>query len=110
MSRKHLVTGVAVLALAATAITYAVTGEGQIGPALHETGNGRVLHPAGVLTEVGNFPTGGALTPDGKFYWAVSTGRGYNDIRIVDVRSNRLLQTVHLPGSSGGIAMSDRTT
>jgi DNA-binding beta-propeller fold protein YncE len=108
MSRKHLVTGVAVLALAATAVTYAVTGEGQIGPALHETGNGRVLHPAGALTEVGNFPTGGALTPNGKFYWAVSTGRGYNDIRIVDVRSNRLLQTVHLPGSSGGIAMNTR--
>jgi DNA-binding beta-propeller fold protein YncE len=108
MRRKHLVTGVAVLALAATAVSYAVTGEGQIGPALHETANGRVLHPAGTLTQVGNFPTGGALTPNGKFYWALSTGRGYNDIHIVDVRSNRLVQTLPLPGASGGIAMNTR--
>ena len=108
MTRKPLVAGAALVALAASAVTYAVTGEGQIGPALHETGNGRVLHPVGSMTEVGNFPTGGALTPNGKFYWAVSTGRGYNDVRIVDVRSNRLVQTVRLPGASGGIAMNTR--
>src|SRR5256885_16875302 len=71
-----------------------------------ETGNGRVLPPAGELTEVGNFPTGGALTPNGRFYWSVSTGRGYNDIRIVNVRTNRLVQTGPLPGGSGGIAMN----
>ena len=108
MARKQLVTGMAAVALAATAVTYAVTGEGEIGPALHETGNGRVLHPAGALTQVGNFPTGGALTPNGKFYWSVSTGRGRNDVRIVDVRTNRLVQTVPLPGASGGIAMNTR--
>jgi len=108
MSRKHLVTGVVVVALAATAVTYAVTGEGEIGPAMHETANGRVLHPAGTLTQVGNFPTGGAFTPNGKFYWAVSTGRGYNDVRIVNVRTNQLVQTVRLPGASAGIAMNTR--
>jgi DNA-binding beta-propeller fold protein YncE len=106
MRARHLVAGAAAVVVGAAAVGYAVTGEGRIGPAMHETGNGRVLHPAGELTEVGNFPTGGALTPNGRFYWSVSTGRGYNDIRIVNVRTNRLVQTVPLPGGSGGIAMN----
>ena len=37
------------------------------------------------MTTVGQFPTGGALTRDGRFYWTLSTGRGKQDIRIVDV-------------------------
>ena len=107
-TRVRLVAGAAAVLVGASAVGYAVTGEGRIGPAMHETGNGRVLHPAGSLTQVGNFPTGGALTPDGRFYWSVSTGRGYNDIRIVNVRTNQVVQTVPLPGSSGGIAMNTR--
>ena len=108
MRRKHLVAGAAALVVGATAAGYAVTGEGRIGPAFHETGNGRLLRPAGALTEVGNFPTGGALTPNGRFYWALSTGRGYNDAQIVNVRTNRVVQIVRLPGTSGGIAMNTR--
>jgi DNA-binding beta-propeller fold protein YncE len=67
--------------------------------------NGRLLHPAGALTPVGNFPTGGAATPDGRFYWALSTGRGRHDIRIVDLTSGRVVQILPVPGLSGGIAM-----
>ena len=37
------------------------------------------------MTTVGQFPTGGALTRDRRFYWAVGAGRGINDIRIVNV-------------------------
>ena len=33
---------------------------------------------------LGNFPTGGALTADGRFLWTVSAGLGANDVRIVD--------------------------
>src|SRR5436190_24070298 len=33
---------------------------GRVGPTLRMTANGRHLTPAGRLTEVGNFPTGGA--------------------------------------------------
>jgi len=35
----------------------------------------------------------------------VSTGRGFNDIRIVSVRTGRIVQIVPVPGASGGIAM-----
>jgi len=86
-------------------VAYSVTSTGVIGPSLRETGNGRVLDPAGQMIQVGNFPTGGALTPDGRFYWAVSTGRGQNDIRIVDVATASVVQTLVVPGASGGIAM-----
>jgi DNA-binding beta-propeller fold protein YncE len=81
---------------------------GRIGPALHTTGNGRMLRPPGRLVKLGHFPTGGALTPDGRFYWTVSTGRALNDIRIVSIRRARVIQTLPLPGASGGIAI-DRT-
>ena len=56
---------------------------------------------------LGHFPTGGAATPDGRFYWTVSTGRALNDIRIVSVASKhpRVIQVLPLPGASGGIAI-----
>jgi YVTN family beta-propeller protein len=67
--------------------------------------NGRTLHPAGRLTTLGNFPTGGALTPDGKRYWAVDSGLGHNDVKIVDVRTGVVEQTLPLPGAYGGLAI-----
>jgi DNA-binding beta-propeller fold protein YncE len=56
---------------------------------------------------LGQFPTGGAVTPDGRFYWTVSTGRALNDIRIVSAaaRHPRVIQILPLPGASGGIAI-----
>jgi YVTN family beta-propeller protein len=102
---RQALVGVSTVALAVAGAVSASSDAGRIGPDKQETPNGRVLHPAGALTTVGNFPTGGALTPNGKYYWAVSTGRGLNDIRIVDVRTNRVVQVVPIPGASGGIAM-----
>ncbi len=98
----------AIVALVGSGVAMAgVSGRsvGVIGPKAGVLPDGRVLHPAGRLTKVGNFPTGGALTPDGRFYWAVDTGRGFNDIRIVRVRDGRVIQNVPMPGASGGIAM-----
>jgi DNA-binding beta-propeller fold protein YncE len=79
--------------------------DGQIGPQLGITGNGRHLQPEGTLVDLGNFPAGGAVTPNGRFYWTISSGRGRNDIRIVSVRTKSVVQVVPLPGTSGGVAM-----
>ena len=87
----------------ATAQDDVVTG--RIGPAQATLGNGRHLQPFGKLVSLGNFPTGGAVTPDGRFFWTVSTGRGRHDIRIVSVRTGKVVQTLPIPGASGGIAM-----
>src|SRR5215210_1832516 len=84
----------------------AAAAPGQIGPSLSLTGNGRQLQPAGRQTTVGNFPTGGALTPDGRFYWVVDSGHGHNDVKIVNVASGAVTQTLPLPGGNGGVAFA----
>jgi YVTN family beta-propeller protein len=58
------------------------------------------------MTPLGAFPTGGALTPDGRFYWAVDAGRGNNFIRVIDVGSGDVAQTLPLPGGYVGIAFA----
>ena len=70
--------------------------------------NGRALQPDGTLVGLGNFPTGGALTPDGRFYWTVSSGFARNEVQIVSVADARVVSTVQLPGASGGIVMDPR--
>src|ERR1700704_3517245 len=106
-ARIVLALALAMLALAGIGVAIAAVAApgGRIGPAMRLLGNGRHLTPQGRMTRVGNFPTGGALSKDGRFYWTVSTGRGFNDIRIVSVRTGRIVQIVPLPGASGGIAM-----
>ncbi len=79
---------------------------GEIGPSLLLTANGRHLRPAGRLTEVGDFPTGGALTHDGRFYWAVDSGHGKDGVHVVDVATGAVVQVLPLPGAYGGIAFS----
>ena len=102
-----LALALAALALAGIGIATAAVSltDGRIGPSLCLLGNGRHLTPQGRMTRVGNFPTGGAVTRDGRFYWTVSTGRGFNDVRVVSVRTGRIVQVVPLPGASGGVAM-----
>jgi YVTN family beta-propeller protein len=95
---------VAVLATASAALA-AGDGSGRIGPSLRIVNDGRHLTPFGRLVNVGNVPTGGALTPDGRFYWAVSAGSGLNDIRIVSAKSAKVVQTIPLPGASGGVVI-----
>src|SRR3954464_11052502 len=78
---------------------------GRIGPARHLLNNGRRLDPYGRTSRLGQFPTGGRLTPDGRFFWTVSSGGGRNDVRIVSARTGKVVQVLPLPGASGGIAI-----
>ena len=80
------------------------TTDGRVGPSLAITGNGRALTPAGRLTVLGDFPSGGALSPDGRFYWAIDSGLGHNDAKIVDVASGSVVQSLPLPGTYGAVA------
>src|SRR4051812_13546421 len=80
----------------------AAFAQDRVGPQSLLTGNGRKLDPAGRMTPLGAFPTGGALTPDGRFYWAVDAGRGLNAVRVVDVASGDVRQTLPLPGGYVG--------
>src|SRR4051794_14983224 len=125
---------VGVLAFAAVGASYAAAETGVIGPSTGIQPTGRLLDPVGKLTQLGNFPTGGALTTNSRFLWTLSTGRDHNDIRIVRVAANRrcrlhgkgkpahkhlrkckkrarkkvgkVVQIVPMPGLSGGVAMA----
>jgi len=80
--------------------------DGHVGPQESMTGNGRLLQPAGDMTTVGDFPTGGALTPDGRFYWVIDSGHGQDAVEILDVASGDVVQKLPLPGAFGGVAIS----
>jgi sugar lactone lactonase YvrE len=116
---------IAVFAAAAIALAVSAPG-GRIGPKNHIQPTGRKLEPVGKMTRLGNFETGGAITADGRFFWALATGRGRNDIRIVRTRARghckpgalpacrrslrkqvgKVVQLIRMPGLSGGVAMS----
>ncbi len=87
-------------------------GTGIVGPQNLLQPTGRQLHPSGTLVQLGNFPTGGALSPDGRFLWTLSTGYGRNDIRIVRVGASRgrgtgrVVQNIVMPGLDGGIVIA----
>ena len=55
---------VSVALLAFLAVPAAQADNGLIGPQLGLLNNGRELRPAGRLVDLGNFPTGGAVTPN----------------------------------------------
>lgn len=97
----------AVLALAAAGVAVGERlSSGEIGPSLHITGNGHFLHPAGRLTTVGNFPTGSAVQPGGRFLWVADCGYGKDDVQVVNIHSGTVIQTLPLPGCYGGVAFA----
>src|SRR3954470_4891837 len=124
-------TALAALAATAVAATAAVDPD-AVGPQTRIQPNGRQLAPYGKLSPLANHPGGGALTPNGRYLWALNSGRGANSIQIVDAdpaqsckpgkrgakcrrkaskRAGKVIQTIPMPGLSGGIAMSpDRRT
>jgi YVTN family beta-propeller protein len=79
---------------------------GRVGPAYGISPSGRRLVPAGRMTVLGDFPTGGALSPDGRFYSAVDSGHGVDDVRITDVGSGAVTQVLPLPGAYGAVTFA----
>ena len=118
------------LALVIVGVVIAATDPGDEGRTSKSKlllGSGRDLNPVGKMTQLGNFPAGGALTTNGRFLWTLSAGRGKNDIRIIRAetkkkcrdgkrgkrcrrrakrRVGRIVQTIPMPGVNGGIAMA----
>src|SRR3954447_15584132 len=105
---RRLLLSVLVLGALGAGIAVAQGGvlDGVIGPDNHIQPSGRRLEPPGTLTKLGNHPGGGALTPDGRFLWTLSAGRGRNDVRIVNVATGAVVQVIPMPGVDGGIAMA----
>ena len=96
------------IALVVLAVTLPATGGAQerVGPGNSLTDSGRKLAPVGRMTPLGAFPTGGALTPDGRFYWAVDAGRGANASGSWTSATGAGAPDPPLPGGYVGIAFS----
>jgi len=92
--------------LLAVAGILAATAAAQAPTDTSLTGNGRRLEPIGRMTQLGAFPTGGALSPDGRFYWAVDAGRKANAVRVIDVAGGAVRQTLPLPGGYVGVTFA----
>jgi YVTN family beta-propeller protein len=103
MARRLLL---AMLALLALVIAGTAVAQERPSTAGALTVEGRKLQPAGRMTQLGAFPTGGALTPDGRFYWAVDAGRGANYIRVIDTATGEVKKALPLPGGYVGIAFA----
>jgi len=105
-TRHRLLSVVAPAALLLAGSAEATPLPGRVGPALSTTTNGRVLHPAGRLTTVGNFPVGAALTPDGRFLWVVDGGHGHDDVQVVAVATGAVTAVLPLPGAGVGVGFA----
>jgi DNA-binding beta-propeller fold protein YncE len=113
--RWSLVASVVALAAAvgtAEAVVSNSTQTGVIGPKNMIQPTGRLLAPAGKVVGLGNDPQGGALSPNGKFLWTLSSGIARNDIRIVKVGVERghgtakVIQSIVMPGLNGEMAFA----
>jgi DNA-binding beta-propeller fold protein YncE len=78
------------------------------GPSTVVSNFGRLISPRGDLTRLGYFPTGAALTPDGRFIWTVDAGRRSNGIQIVDTGTGHIVQQFITQdvGTQGGVIIS----
>jgi YVTN family beta-propeller protein len=97
---------VGVLAAVFTTVLVVSTASADVGPGSGLLPNGRQLTPAGKTTAVGNFPAGGAFTPDGKYFWVVDAGHGKDDIQIVNAATRAVVQVLPLPGAYGAITFA----
>jgi len=82
--RSGFIAASAVIALCAWA---APTLAKSVGLTDGVTANLRPLDPYGDLVQLGNFPGGAAVTPDGRFLLNVDAGWSQDDVKIVDVQT-----------------------
>lgn len=52
------------------------------------------LTPAGKQIKLGNFPMGGAVSPDGRYLAVTNDGQGTQSLQVVDLHLNQVIQTI----------------
>jgi YVTN family beta-propeller protein len=67
---------------------------GPKGDGTSVTSNGWHLTPAGKQVNLGNFPIGGALSPDGKYFVVSNAGAGTQSLQVVDNQKKVVIQTI----------------
>src|SRR5436189_6400109 len=110
MARRHRtrVLTLTLTALVLLGVGIAIAQDDGAGPGERSLPSGRVLRPQGQAVPVGSFPVGGAVTPDGRFAWAISVLRRTHQLRIVSVQRNAAVQTLALAEATRGLAIDSR--
>ena len=70
--------------------------------------NGWILSPAGTSVNLGDFPLGMRLSRDGKFAVVLNCGEGIQTISIVNLRSQRVVQTLPIDKTWMGVCFNYR--
>ncbi|WP_052947942.1 bifunctional YncE family protein/alkaline phosphatase family protein [Aneurinibacillus tyrosinisolvens] len=93
---KKIIAGAALVSLllgsSASAAYTLLAGPQGDGTAV--TSGGWYLKPAGTQVNLGNFPMGGALTPDRKYLVVANAGTGTQSLQVVDTEKKTVVQTI----------------
>ncbi len=68
--------------------------------------NGRTITPTGRMAELGSFPLGLALSPDGRFLVAANCGAGPQSLQVVALPGMQVVQTVPERALFSGVVFS----
>ncbi|MGA7160604.1 MAG: bifunctional YncE family protein/alkaline phosphatase family protein [Bacteroidota bacterium] len=68
--------------------------------------NGWILSPAGTSIDLGDFPLGMQVSPDGKFAAIVNSGEGKQTISLVDISAKLVIQTLPIKKSWMGVCFN----
>src|SRR5205807_5636352 len=97
--RRTLVAVAALTALAGVGVAWAALVPGAPPPAPVVSNFGRLIAPHGRLTRLSFFPTGAALTPDGRYLWTVSAGRYANIVEITRLADGAIVDKLVGPAN-----------
>ncbi len=68
--------------------------------------NGWILSPAGRSIDLGDLPLGMQISPDGKFAAIVNSGEGKQTISLVDINTERVVQTLPIKKTWMGVCFN----
>ncbi|MED1204388.1 bifunctional YncE family protein/alkaline phosphatase family protein [Heyndrickxia acidicola] len=97
MKRKTVIAAaVAALTLTTSSAYAAMHMSRTPGPKGMNTGitpHNTALTPAGQQIKLGDFPMGGALSPDGRYFVVSNDGQGTQSLQVVDTKTNKIVHT-----------------
>ncbi|MBE3569402.1 MAG: glutaminyl-peptide cyclotransferase [Bacillales bacterium] len=98
MKRKHVIAAtVAALTITTSSVYAANVYQRVAGPQGDNKGvttQNWTLTPAGKQVTLGDFPMGGALSPDGRYFIVSNDGQGTQSLQVVDTKTNQVVQTI----------------
>lgn len=89
------------LAGSGTALAYSLNTAGPKPDGTGVTPHGWTLTPAGKQIALGDFPMGGAISPDHRYMVVSNDGQGTQSLQVVDLQLQKVIQTVPYVNGEG---------